>query len=131
MSDGYRTVAALVVDILRQLHDTYGALRVERDSGHPVVTVPGVVITDGIDAHRHVSWQKRTGGRLMQHFPLVQFLVTTHSPYIWLPRSSGRTCTTGWCSAAATTRRCPSSSASTPRTRSARTRPGRCWSRRR
>ncbi|MFF2954926.1 AAA family ATPase [Kitasatospora sp. NPDC057965] len=82
MSDGYRTVAALVVDILKQLHDTYGALRVERDSGHPVVTVPGVVIIDEIDAHLHVSWQKRIGGWLKQHFPLVQFLVTTHSPYI-------------------------------------------------
>ncbi|MFD9687766.1 AAA family ATPase [Kitasatospora sp. NPDC059088] len=82
MSDGYRTVAALVVDILKQLHDTYGALRVERDSGHPVVTVPGVVIIDEIDAHLHVSWQKRIGGWLKEHFPLVQFLVTTHSPYI-------------------------------------------------
>ncbi|MGW7441956.1 AAA family ATPase [Kitasatospora sp. NPDC054795] len=82
MSDGYRTVAALVVDILKQLHDTYGALRVEHDSGHPVVTVPGVVIIDEIDAHLHVSWQKRIGGWLKQHFPLVQFLVTTHSPYI-------------------------------------------------
>ncbi|MFB7674494.1 AAA family ATPase [Kitasatospora purpeofusca] len=82
MSDGYRTVAALVVDILKQLHDTYGALRVDRDSGHPVVTVPGVVIIDEIDAHLHVSWQKRIGGWLKQHFPLVQFLVTTHSPYI-------------------------------------------------
>ncbi|MFE2724039.1 AAA family ATPase [Kitasatospora sp. NPDC059327] len=82
MSDGYRTVAALVVDILKQLHDTYGALRVERDSGHPVVAVPGVVIIDEIDAHLHVSWQKRIGGWLKQHFPLVQFLVTTHSPYI-------------------------------------------------
>ncbi|MFJ2779716.1 AAA family ATPase [Kitasatospora sp. NPDC087315] len=82
MSDGYRTVAALVVDILKQLHDTYGAIHVERDSGHPVVTVPGVVIIDEIDAHLHVSWQKRIGGWLKQHFPLVQFLVTTHSPYI-------------------------------------------------
>ncbi|MFJ6619938.1 AAA family ATPase [Kitasatospora sp. NPDC091335] len=82
MSDGYRTVAALVVDILKQLHDTYGALHVEHDSGRPVVTVPGVVIIDEIDAHLHVSWQKRIGGWLKQHFPLVQFLVTTHSPYI-------------------------------------------------
>ncbi|MFJ9776891.1 AAA family ATPase [Kitasatospora sp. NPDC101157] len=82
MSDGYRTVAALVVDILKQLHDTYGALRVDHLDGHPVVTVPGVVIIDEIDAHLHVSWQKRIGGWLKGHFPLVQFLVTTHSPYI-------------------------------------------------
>ncbi|MDH6129222.1 hypothetical protein [Kitasatospora sp. GP82] len=30
----------------------------------------------------HVSWQKRIGGWLKKHFPLIQFIVTTHSPYI-------------------------------------------------
>ncbi|MGW4890997.1 AAA family ATPase [Kitasatospora sp. NPDC004240] len=82
MSDGYRTVAALVVDILKQLHDTYGAIHLVHDNGHPAVVLPGVVIIDEIDAHLHVSWQKRIGGWLKEHFPLIQFIVTTHSPYI-------------------------------------------------
>ena len=44
--------------------------------------VPGVVIIDEIDAHLHVSWQRRIGSWLTSHFPNIQFIVTTHSPYI-------------------------------------------------
>lgn len=82
MSDGYRTVAALVVDILKQMYDAYGVLGVHITSGRPTVNYPGVVIIDEIDAHLHVSWQKRIGGWLTEHFPAIQFIVTTHSPYI-------------------------------------------------
>lgn len=79
MSDGYRTVAALVVDLLKQVYEAYGRLEVQE---HAVVHAPGVVIIDEVDAHLHVSWQKRIGGWLKQHFPATQFIVTTHSPYI-------------------------------------------------
>lgn len=82
MSDGYRTVAALVVDILKQIYDAHGELDVVRDGGTPTVPYPGVVIIDEIDAHLHVSWQRRIGGWLTSHFPGIQFIVTTHSPYI-------------------------------------------------
>ncbi|MFD4673556.1 AAA family ATPase [Lentzea sp. NPDC058450] len=77
-SDGYRTVTALVVDLLKQIHDVYGKLDVEGNA----VTAPGVVIIDEVDAHLHVSWQQRIGGWLKAHFPNIQFIVTTHSPYI-------------------------------------------------
>ncbi|MEV6715018.1 AAA family ATPase [Lentzea sp. NPDC051208] len=77
-SDGYRTVTALVVDLLKQIHDAYGKLEVEGNA----VTAPGVVIIDEVDAHLHVSWQQRIGGWLKAHFPNIQFIVTTHSPYI-------------------------------------------------
>ncbi|SDL19592.1 Predicted ATP-binding protein involved in virulence [Lentzea albidocapillata subsp. violacea] len=77
-SDGYRTVTALVVDLLKQIHDAYGKLEVEGNT----VIAPGVVIIDEVDAHLHVSWQQRIGGWLKAHFPNIQFIVTTHSPYI-------------------------------------------------
>lgn len=82
MSDGYRTVAALVVDLLKQIADAYGSLHLHEADGRVDVLAPGVVIIDEIDAHLHVSWQKRIGGWLKQHFPRMQFIVTTHSPYI-------------------------------------------------
>jgi energy-coupling factor transporter ATP-binding protein EcfA2 len=82
MSDGYRTVTALVVDLLKQAYEAYGELPVETIDGRPAVIAPGVVIIDEVDAHLHVSWQKRIGGWLKQHFPETQFIVTTHSPYI-------------------------------------------------
>ncbi|GAA2645234.1 AAA family ATPase [Paractinoplanes durhamensis] len=82
MSDGYRTVAALVVDLLKQVYDAYGSLDASLIDGMMAVAAPGVVIIDEVDAHLHVSWQKRIGGWLKRHFPQTQFIVTTHSPYI-------------------------------------------------
>jgi hypothetical protein len=78
MSDGYRAVTALVVDMISQIYDAYGDLALDGT----VVMMPGVVLIDEVDAHLHVSWQKRIGGWLTKHFPNIQFIVTTHSPYV-------------------------------------------------
>ncbi|MFJ4906827.1 AAA family ATPase [Streptomyces sp. NPDC093249] len=83
MSDGFRTVASLVVDLLKQIHDAFGEAAFPGDGeGLRTVRVPGVVIIDEIDAHLHVSWQRRIGPWLTSRFPRIQFVVTTHSPYI-------------------------------------------------
>ncbi|GAA1254480.1 AAA family ATPase [Kitasatospora nipponensis] len=79
LSDGYRTVAALVLDLVRQFQSCYGVLPQDADGA---VTLPGVVLIDEVDAHLHVSWQQRIGPWLKAHFPRVQFIVSTHSPYI-------------------------------------------------
>ena len=42
----------------------------------------GVILIDEIDAHLHPAWQKRIGFWLKAHFPNIQFIVTTHSPFI-------------------------------------------------
>jgi len=44
--------------------------------------VPGVVLIDEIDAHLHPTWQRRIGIWFREHFPHIQFIVTTHSPLI-------------------------------------------------
>lgn len=82
VSDGYRTVTALVVDLLRRLHDTFHGLGLEPGQDRPVCRLPGVVLIDEVDAHMHVAWQQRIGPWLTEHFPEIQFLVTTHSPFI-------------------------------------------------
>ncbi len=82
MSDGYRAVTALVVDIIYQMRLSYRSLKIERQDGIPVLNYPGIVLIDEIDAHLHVSWQQTIGTWLKEHFPQIQFIVTTHSPYI-------------------------------------------------
>ncbi|OQR63513.1 AAA family ATPase [Streptomyces maremycinicus] len=83
MSDGYRTVAALVLDIVRQIHGVYGYLDIASAAGGgTAITQPGVVLIDEVDAHLHVTWQRKIGGWLQEHFPNIQFIVTSHSPYI-------------------------------------------------
>jgi energy-coupling factor transporter ATP-binding protein EcfA2 len=82
VSDGYRTATALVVDLVRRLHATYGYLGLRIHDGHQVCSHPGVVLIDEVDAHLHVAWQQRLGFWLTSRFPALQFLVTTHSPFI-------------------------------------------------
>jgi len=83
MSDGYRTVAALVTDIIRRLYDAYGTLAIRpTEDGAICCDLPGVVLIDEVDSHLHVAWQQRLGTWLVAHFPNIQFLVTTHSPFI-------------------------------------------------
>lgn len=82
ISDGYRAVVSLVVDLIRQLSGAFDDLRfVERD-GRWVCELPGVVLIDEVDAHLHVEWQRRIGFWLTTHFPRIQFIVTSHSPFI-------------------------------------------------
>jgi len=82
MSDGYRAVIALVLDLAMQLHTCFDGLQVESAGGSLTVPFEGVVLIDEIDAHLHPSWQKRIGFWLKEHFPNLQFIVTTHSPFI-------------------------------------------------
>lgn len=83
LSDGYRTVAGLVLDLIKQLVSAFGTVVFDvDDGGHVSVLHEGVVLIDEIDVHLHIEWQKRIGFWLKDHFPHMQFIVTTHSPFI-------------------------------------------------
>ena len=77
MSDGIRAMISLSADIARracQLNPHHGP-------DAPRVT-PGIVLIDEVDLHLHPEWQQRVLGRLQETFPLVQFVVSTHSPQV-------------------------------------------------
>ncbi len=83
MSEGYRASLAMLVDILRHVVSVYGEVGlVTRVDGRPVVNHPGVVLIDEVDSHLHPEWQRQIGSWLKQHFPKIQFIVTTHSAWI-------------------------------------------------
>ncbi len=46
------------------------------------INCSGVVLIDEPETHLHPNWQKRLGFWLVAHFPNLQFIVTTHSPFI-------------------------------------------------
>lgn len=81
MSDGYRAVLSMTFELLRLM-----ALRYDEDSlfseDASTILAPGVVLIDEIDAHLHPSWQREIGPWLTKLFPAIQFIVTTHSPYV-------------------------------------------------
>lgn len=86
LSDGYRSFLALVFDILRHLQESIqgleSVLNPDGKAGSIELNVEGVVLIDEADAHLHPIWQRRLGRRLREVFPKVQFIVTSHSPFI-------------------------------------------------
>ena len=43
---------------------------------------PGIVLIDEADLHLHPNWQRRVIGDLLKAFPKIQFVGTTHSPFV-------------------------------------------------
>jgi len=76
LSDGVRNMLAMVVDI------AYRMAVLNPQLGADVLTAPGLVLIDEIDLHLHPSWQRRVVEDLRRTFPNVQFVATTHSPFI-------------------------------------------------
>ena len=80
MSDGYRSILSLTLELLRLMENLCrDGLRVQEDGK---VILPGVVVIDEVDSHLHPAWQKRIGEWFVDRFPETQFIVTTHSPII-------------------------------------------------
>ena len=82
LSDGYRSVLSMTFELIRQLARAYGPDRVFDPKDATKIIAPGVVLIDEIDAHLHPTWQRRIGVWFREHFPNLQFIVTTHSPLI-------------------------------------------------
>ncbi len=84
MSDGYRSILSLTLEMMRLLFWAFGtenALKaINFDAG--TIALPGVVAVDEIDAHLHPAWQQNIGDWFVARFPKMQFIVTTHSPII-------------------------------------------------
>jgi len=77
LSDGYRNIVAMVADIAWRA----SALNPQLGERAPLLA-EGVVLIDEIDLHLHPRWQRRVLGDLHRAFPRLQFITTTHSPFI-------------------------------------------------
>lgn len=85
LSDGYRSVLILILEILRQAKLFYKKDEIifgNIQKGVFNIPISGVVLIDEIDAHLHPTWQARIGFWFTQYFPNIQFIVTTHSPLV-------------------------------------------------
>jgi len=75
LSDGEKCLMAMVGDLARRLAIA-NPMRKNPLEGE------GVVLIDEIDLHLHPQWQHKIVPRLLDTFPNVQFLISTHSPHI-------------------------------------------------
>lgn len=77
LSDGFRNMVAMVADIAHR------ASRLNPHfAGNAAKETSGVVLIDEIDLHLHPKWQRRVVTDLRKAFPNLQFIATTHSPFI-------------------------------------------------
>jgi hypothetical protein len=77
LSDGYRNIIALVGDI------AYKCSVLNPDLTHAAISAtPGIVLIDELDLHLHPQWQRKVVGDLRSTFPSIQFVATTHSPFV-------------------------------------------------
>jgi predicted ATP-binding protein involved in virulence len=77
LSDGHRNVIGMAGDLAYRM-----AVLNPHLQGDAVRETPGVVLIDEVDLHLHPKWQRIVVGRLLEVFPKVQFVGTTHSPFI-------------------------------------------------
>ena len=82
LSDGYRSMLSLTFELIRQMARAFGPERVFSPTDSTKILPEGVVMIDEVDAHLHPTWQQRVGRWFCEHFPNVQFIVSTHSPLV-------------------------------------------------
>lgn len=80
LSDGYRVMLALVMDLARRM--AAANENVKWPEGQTVLHSPAVVLIDEVEKHLHPGWQQTVLPKLMGIFPNAQFIVTTHSPQV-------------------------------------------------
>lgn len=70
MSEGYKSLFALAVDIMRQLLRHWRNLEEAR----------AIVLIDEIETHLHPRWKMRVMSGFRRALPMVTFIATTHDP---------------------------------------------------
>ena len=74
LSSGYAAILDIVVDLMIRMEK-----RTERKFRYDI---PGIVLIDEIETHLHLALQKKILKLLTAMFPNIQFIVTTHSPFV-------------------------------------------------
>ncbi len=74
LSSGYQAVLDIVLDVM---------MRMVKQTGRSFdFALPGIVLIDEIETHLHLELQKNIMPLLTTIFPNIQFIVTSHSPFI-------------------------------------------------
>ena len=85
LSDGYSSIIYMVSDLILRM-DKNWLLRDELSQ----YNCQGIVLIDELETHLHIELQKKILPFLTEFFPKIQFIVTTHSPYILNSISNAR-----------------------------------------
>lgn len=74
LSDGFNAVLDIITDLILKIQGQNSLTRVYNKEG--------IVLIDEIETHLHLQLQKSILPLLTRLFPNIQFIVTTHSPFV-------------------------------------------------
>lgn len=74
LSSGELEVLNIFVEVLRQADNLHNNIALDK--------IRGIVMVDEIDMHMHIRLQKESLPTLIQLFPNVQFIISSHSPFL-------------------------------------------------
>ena len=77
LSAGYKGVITIICDLISRLSTN-------QPNVESIAEFKGIVLIDEVELHLHPKWQHSFINRLRETFPLIQFIVTTHSPTVLL-----------------------------------------------
>ena len=77
LSDGYSSIIRIVSDLILRM-DKNWLLKGQLTN----CDIDGVVLIDELETHLHIELQRKILPFLTKFFPNIQFIVSTHSPYI-------------------------------------------------
>lgn len=77
LSDGYSSVIQIVTNLIMRMEQNW--LLKGKLSDY---NVEGVALIDELETHLHIELQRKILPFLVTFFPRVQFIVSTHSPYV-------------------------------------------------
>ena len=77
LSDGYSSVIHIVSDLILRMDKNW--LLGDEISQY---NIEGIALIDEVETHLHIELQKKIMPFLTKFFPRIQFIITTHSPYI-------------------------------------------------
>lgn len=74
LADGYAAILDIVADLILRMQDENSLTRIYNKEG--------IVFIDEIETHLHLALQKIIMPILTEIFPNIQFIITTHSPFV-------------------------------------------------
>lgn len=72
LSDGYSAVLNIIMDLIMRMES----------KKREIYDMQGIVIIDEIETHLHIGLQKKILPFLTSFFPNIQFIISTHSPFV-------------------------------------------------
>ena len=75
LSDGFAAVIDIISDLILRMNSI-------SDRTMQLYDIPGIVLIDEVETHLHLSLQRQVMPLLTRVFPKIQFIITTHSPFV-------------------------------------------------